>query len=105
MTATIEASVMSLVKMQFLEGVSSNQFSMAAFRTQLFGPNEINNVKKIQSGYRVQPLETTCTDRSSRRLRHQRNKTTVGRMFPSCLPTDYNCVDLVTAQNCSDFGI
>jgi hypothetical protein len=35
------------------------------------------------------------------RLRHQRNKTTVGRIVPSHLPTDYNGGLLVTAQNCS----
>jgi hypothetical protein len=29
---------------------------LAAFRTQLFGPNDMDNVKKVQSGYKVQPL-------------------------------------------------
>ncbi|MFZ0940649.1 MAG: hypothetical protein WAN63_14535 [Candidatus Sulfotelmatobacter sp.] len=38
------------------------------------------------------------------RLRHQRNKTTAGRIVPSHLPTDYNGSLLVTAQNCSGFG-
>ncbi len=32
------------------------QFSAAIYRTQLFGPNDMPNVKKIQAGYKVQPL-------------------------------------------------
>jgi hypothetical protein len=39
------------------------------------------------------------------RLRHQRNKTTVGRIVPSHLPTDYNGGLLLTAHNCSGFGV
>jgi hypothetical protein len=35
---------------------SSTQFSLAIFRTQLFNPNDLDNVKKVQSGYKVQPL-------------------------------------------------
>ena len=35
---------------------SSTQFSLAIFRTQLFGPADMPNVQKVQSGYRVQPL-------------------------------------------------
>jgi hypothetical protein len=35
---------------------SSTQFSLAIFRTQLFGPDDMPNVQKVQSGYRVQPL-------------------------------------------------
>jgi hypothetical protein len=31
-------------------------FSMAIYRTQLFNPGDIDNVKKIQSAYKVQPL-------------------------------------------------
>jgi hypothetical protein len=31
-------------------------FALAAFRTQLFGPEDIENVKKIQAGYQVRPL-------------------------------------------------
>lgn len=31
-------------------------FSAAAYRTQLFGSNDMPNVKRIQSGYKVQPL-------------------------------------------------
>jgi hypothetical protein len=29
---------------------------MAMYRTQLFGPDDIENVKKIQGGYKVQTL-------------------------------------------------
>jgi hypothetical protein len=32
------------------------EFSLAAYRTQLFGPRDIDNVKKVQAGYLVQPL-------------------------------------------------
>ena len=35
---------------------SSTGFSLVAFRTQLFTPGDIDNVKKIQAGYKVQPL-------------------------------------------------
>jgi hypothetical protein len=35
---------------------SSTQFSMAIFRTQLFNAEDMPNVEKIQSGYKVQPL-------------------------------------------------
>jgi hypothetical protein len=35
---------------------SETQFSLAGYRTQLFNPSDIGNVKKIQAGYRVQPL-------------------------------------------------
>ena len=33
-------------------------FSLVLFRTQLFGPSDIENVKKIQAGYKVQPLSS-----------------------------------------------
>jgi hypothetical protein len=35
---------------------SSTQFSLAGYRTQLFNPEDIENVKKSQAGYKVQPL-------------------------------------------------
>ena len=35
---------------------SSTQFSLAGYRTQLFNPDDIDNVKKVQAGYKVQPL-------------------------------------------------
>jgi hypothetical protein len=35
---------------------SSTQFSAAIYRTQLFNTNDMPNVVKIQSGYKVQPL-------------------------------------------------
>jgi hypothetical protein len=35
---------------------SSTQLSAAAYRTQLFNPGEIENVRKIQAGYKVQTL-------------------------------------------------
>ena len=35
---------------------SSTQFSVAGYRTQLFGPDDIDNVKKVQAGYKAQLL-------------------------------------------------
>ncbi len=35
---------------------AETQFSLAIFRTQLFSPDDIDNVKKIQAGYTAQPL-------------------------------------------------
>jgi hypothetical protein len=35
---------------------SSTQFSLCIFRTQLFNPDDIDNVKKIQAGYNAQML-------------------------------------------------
>src|SRR3974377_2442219 len=37
---------------------SDTQFSLLIFRTQLFGPNDIANVKKIQDGYTAQTLSS-----------------------------------------------
>ena len=37
---------------------SDTQFSLLIFRTQLFGPNDIGNVQKIQAGYTVQTLSS-----------------------------------------------
>lgn len=37
---------------------AETQFSLLIYRTQLFGPNDIANVKKIQAGYTVQPLSS-----------------------------------------------
>ena len=35
---------------------SSTRFALAGYRTQLFGAADIPNVKKVQAGYRAQPL-------------------------------------------------
>jgi hypothetical protein len=35
---------------------SSTQFSVAGYRTQLFNPDDLDNVKKVQAGYKVQLL-------------------------------------------------
>jgi hypothetical protein len=35
---------------------SETQFVLAAYRTQLFNPADIDNVKRVQAGYQVQPL-------------------------------------------------
>jgi hypothetical protein len=35
---------------------SGTQFSLAIFRTQLFNPEDLDNVVKVQAGYKMQPL-------------------------------------------------
>ena len=35
---------------------STTQFSVAGYRTQLFNPEDMPNVVKVQSGYKAQPL-------------------------------------------------
>jgi hypothetical protein len=35
---------------------SETEFVFGAFRTQLFSPADLDNVKKVQAGYKVQPL-------------------------------------------------
>jgi hypothetical protein len=35
---------------------SETQFGLVGYRTQLFGPNDMSNVMKVQAGYKVQPL-------------------------------------------------
>jgi hypothetical protein len=35
---------------------SETELSFLFFRTQLFGPDDIDNVKKVQAGYRIEPL-------------------------------------------------
>ena len=37
---------------------SSTQFSLAIYRTQLFNPDDIENVKKVQAGYKVKTLSS-----------------------------------------------
>jgi len=37
---------------------SGTQFSLAGYRTQLFNPEDIDNVKKVQAGYKVQTLSS-----------------------------------------------
>ncbi|HQR65834.1 MAG TPA: DUF1254 domain-containing protein, partial [Thermoanaerobaculia bacterium] len=37
---------------------STTQFAIALFRTQLLSPSDMENVKKVQAGYRLQPLST-----------------------------------------------
>jgi len=35
---------------------SETQFGLVGYRTQLFGPDDMPNVEKVQAGYKVQPL-------------------------------------------------
>ena len=45
---------------------SSSQFSLALFRTQLFDPADIDNVRKLQAGYELQPLSKNRQQASPR---------------------------------------
>jgi hypothetical protein len=64
----------------------------------------LNTVQKVDVAQRVDELLFLYTNI---RLRHQRNKTTVGRMVPSHLRTDYNggligdCSELLRLRNYS----
>jgi hypothetical protein len=45
------------------EGISEvikadTDFALVAYRTQLLGPDDLNNVRKIQAGYQAEPLST-----------------------------------------------
>ena len=37
---------------------ADTDFVLVAYRTQLFGPDDLDNVKKIQNGYKAEPLST-----------------------------------------------
>jgi hypothetical protein len=37
---------------------SETELALAAYRTQLFNPEDLENVKQVQSGYKAQPLST-----------------------------------------------
>ncbi len=37
---------------------ADTDFALVAYRTQLFGPDDLENVKKIQAGYKAMPLST-----------------------------------------------
>ena len=37
---------------------ADTDFVLVAYRTQLFGPDDLENVKKIQAGYKAEPLST-----------------------------------------------
>jgi hypothetical protein len=41
---------------------SETQFVLAAYRTQLFNPTDLENVKKVQAGYKAQPLSAFLGD-------------------------------------------
>jgi hypothetical protein len=56
--------------------VSEAQFSLLIYRTQLFGPDDIDNVKKIQAGYTVGPLSSYAR---THRFRHLRRRSTFRR--------------------------
>ena len=35
---------------------SETEFALAVYRTQLFSPDDLDNVKKVQAGYKAEPL-------------------------------------------------
>lgn len=37
---------------------ADTDFVLVAYRTQLFGPDDLGNVEKIQAGYKAEPLST-----------------------------------------------
>jgi hypothetical protein len=43
---------------------AETELGMAWFRTQLFNPGDIDNVKKVQAGYKVQTLPRKIVGRS-----------------------------------------
>ena len=53
---------------------SSTQFSLAIYRTQLFGPDDMPNVQKVQAGYRVQPLSAYLGQPRRRRRRRSTSR-------------------------------
>ena len=48
---------------------SETELGLAVYRTQLFNPDDIDNVKKIQTGYKVETLSSFLGNRP--RLRYQ----------------------------------
>ena len=51
---------------------STTQFSLVIYRTQLFNPEDMPNVVKVQSGYKVQPLSRVSEPaRAARGPSHQ----------------------------------
>jgi hypothetical protein len=44
---------------------SSTQFSVAGYRTQLFNPDDLDDVKKVQAGYKVQTLSDYLKQRAT----------------------------------------
>src|SRR5204863_152326 len=43
------------------------ELAFPTYRTQLFNPGDIDNVKKVQAGYKVQPLSGFTATRRTRR--------------------------------------
>ncbi|MGI9124943.1 MAG: DUF1254 domain-containing protein, partial [Mycobacterium sp.] len=43
---------------------SDTDFALVAYRTQLLGPDDLENVKKIQAGYKAEPLSTFLKEQS-----------------------------------------
>ncbi|WP_368565223.1 DUF1254 domain-containing protein [Pseudoxanthomonas sp. UTMC 1351] len=44
---------------------SEIEFMFAGYRTQLFNPGDVDNVKKIQAGHKVQPVSAFLTSQAS----------------------------------------
>ena len=76
---------------------SETQFGLIGYRTQLFGPSDMHNVKKIQAGYKVQTLsqflEAACAARrpgdrfpAVQQGRHEDAVPEVPELRPAVLP-------------------
>ena len=50
---------------------SDTDFALVAYRTQLLGPDDLENVKKIQAGYKAEPLSTFLKEPTRRRRRRR----------------------------------
>ena len=51
---------------------SDTDLAFVLYRTQLFGPSDLDSVKKIQAGYQVQPLSAFLNQPAARaRTRHR----------------------------------
>jgi hypothetical protein len=46
---------------------SETEFAFVLYRTQLFDPADVDNVRKIQAGYRVEPLSSPAVNRCRQR--------------------------------------
>ena len=58
---------------------SETELVLAVYRTQLFNPGDLDNVKKVQAGYKVQPLSTFL---GQPRRRPRRRSTSSSRSRP-----------------------
>lgn len=67
---------------------AETQCSLATYRTQLFGPADIENVRKVQAGYKVQTLSQFLKQQPpQRRRRSSSRRSTRSSPRPTRSPT------------------